>query len=70
MSDPLEEYYIVNLKYAVAALTTIRDLDPGMWRTQKNIAEQALKDMNAGLLSKVNEALEADERELLGGANE
>ncbi len=64
--DPLEEFYIVNLKYAVQALREIRDLDPGLWQTQKNIAETALKDLNAGLLKKVSEALEIDRIEIEG----
>ena len=64
--DPIEEFYIVNLKYAVQALREIRDLDPGLWQTQKRIAEQALKDMSVNLLDKVGAELEKDLLELEG----
>ncbi|GAG14578.1 unnamed protein product [marine sediment metagenome] len=68
MSDLLEQYYIVNLKYAVQALREIRDLDRGigLLRKAQNIADQALKDMSVNLLDKVGAELEKDQQELEG----
>lgn len=64
--DPIEEFYIVNLKYAVDALRQISDLDPQNWRQGPRIAKSALGDMAVKLLDKVGAALEEDQKALEG----